>query len=827
MATITTSIGTRSADNVDISSVTGSNPYTVTLASSVPSTTAIGDTLSDEAATPDDFLITGISGSDLTVIDNFGAGGAPSNAGSSQATTQRAYSTITLWAADLDDTDLYSSGDFAVGECYDDSVFNEAPQVVLGDTVGLVDITLTVAAGERHDGTQATGARIVRTATTASVIHMGPVIIDLAIEWLELDCNENNLTGQNGILWLELAGHSDQVIADWIISHGARSAADTINAILLDGGNFNDPIRLANSFAYDMLGTHSGTANVRGITKGSDSRAERSILNCSVQGIINTNGSGASTGINWVGDKAGNQLQNVISMDTGGDTSGTVVDFSVPGPTITEDHNLSSDTSAAGTGSLTEKASSDNFISTSGDGENLLLVDADADAHETAEDLGTTPAKIQFDILNFDRDTAAVLWDMGGHQFIGVATLDIDAAATVIIIANAETLINRKFSAAAENIVIANVETLVDRKLEAASINIVSANADTLIARNIDASAVNIVIANTDFAILKALNAAAVNIVIASADTLVARDINAAAVNIVIASTDTLVARTLNAAAVNIVIASTDTLVARTLNAAAVNIVIASAELATSLGATLDIDASTIVIMVANADTLVARNIDAAAVNIVIASADTLVARTLNAAAVNIVIAIAELATAISGVIDLNASTIVNIIANADTLMSRLLSAASVNVVSANIELNIIVGLEASTINVVGTSASLNVLKALNALSNNAVAANAFLALLRDLDASAINTDQGIAWIDMARSLIADSVNIVSTSAELSRSIKITALSNNIIIAEAELGIALPIPVTGACHEIMDNNLFDLVLIDNNLYTQTLTDAQC
>ncbi len=82
-------------------------------------------------------------------------------------TSSRDYSTITLWEADLDDTLIYSSGDDAVGECYNDSAFDETVEINGGLTVGLNTFTLTAATGEQHDGTEGTGVRIVNGATSS------------------------------------------------------------------------------------------------------------------------------------------------------------------------------------------------------------------------------------------------------------------------------------------------------------------------------------------------------------------------------------------------------------------------------------------------------------------------------------------------------------------------------------------------------------------------------------------------------------------------------------------------------------------------------------
>ena len=58
-------------------------------------------------------------------------------------TSSRDYSTIAAWEADLDSSSIYSSGDDAVGELYNDSVFVEDIDVDGGGSIGLDSITLT------------------------------------------------------------------------------------------------------------------------------------------------------------------------------------------------------------------------------------------------------------------------------------------------------------------------------------------------------------------------------------------------------------------------------------------------------------------------------------------------------------------------------------------------------------------------------------------------------------------------------------------------------------------------------------------------------------
>ena len=88
----------------------------------------------------------------------------------------------------------------------------------------------------------------------------------------------------------------------------------------------------------------------------------------------------------------------------------------------TESHNLSSDATAAGTGSLTSKTSANQFVSTVGGSEDLHLK-AGADAIDAGTDLGTTPSGVEIDIDGRDRDAEGDTWDIGADEFVTLASV--------------------------------------------------------------------------------------------------------------------------------------------------------------------------------------------------------------------------------------------------------------------------------------------------------------------------------------------------------------------------------------------------------------------
>ena len=115
--------------------------------------------------------------------------------------TGRDYSTITAWEADLDNDTPYDASDDAVGECYDDADFDMQGDFTLdgGATLGLATVKLTVAEGERHDGTAGTGVRVYTSTTTAYrwiPVPPNTTKYSLIIEWLELDGSDEGAANQ-------------------------------------------------------------------------------------------------------------------------------------------------------------------------------------------------------------------------------------------------------------------------------------------------------------------------------------------------------------------------------------------------------------------------------------------------------------------------------------------------------------------------------------------------------------------------------------------------------------------------------------------------------
>ena len=339
-------------------------------------------------------------------------------------TTGRDYTTITLWEADLDDTSIYMSGDDAVGECYNDSEFDERVTINGGGTVGLSSVKLSVASGQRHDGTAGTGARIVKSADWEDGIIYSDYDMPVTIEWLEID--------GAGYGDVPSSGHVGSVIQVGGITQDASLYRKIIKNCIVHDMNGDDKHMYAvyrrdnkctwtvmNNMIYD-LGVNSSSRNLKGIVTFATSPGATYYYNNTVYKLTNNGDNGSSTGIQ-VDDDTDEILKNNLICDVDlGSTSGMQDCYSGnsgSAPYRTQEaYNLTSDSTSAGTGALTGKSAADQFVSIANGAEDLHLKN-NADALRAGVDLGTTPTGVSIDIDGRDRDAEGdELWDIGADQ---------------------------------------------------------------------------------------------------------------------------------------------------------------------------------------------------------------------------------------------------------------------------------------------------------------------------------------------------------------------------------------------------------------------------
>lgn len=323
-------------------------------------------------------------------------------------TSGRDYSTIAAWEADLDNGAIYSAGDVAVGECHDDSTFDESLNVNGGGTVGLSGVRLSVAAGHRHDGAAGSGAKIIKSGTGGSyILTITPCSSSAfaAVEWLEISATDSPDSYFGGVANGGASGTPESYFQNLIV----HDIVDSVSGGQVIGISATTDVGIiANNIVYSIDNASSnGTV---GITTGGGSTVRQTYNNTVYNIHASTSGQNAS-GISQNGGS--HVASNNIAVGT--TAAGTATDIQISAGTAS--HNLSSDASASGTGALTNKAAADQFVSTVGGFEDLHLK-AGADAIDAGTDLGTTPTGVNIDIDGRDRDAQGDTWDIGAHEYV-------------------------------------------------------------------------------------------------------------------------------------------------------------------------------------------------------------------------------------------------------------------------------------------------------------------------------------------------------------------------------------------------------------------------
>jgi len=330
-------------------------------------------------------------------------------------TTARDYSTITLWEADLDNDTPYDAGDDAIGECYADSDFGNgsADEAIVfngGGTLGLNSIELTVASADRHLGIAGNGVRILLSGTSQYVAN---IVTNIIIDWIEIDCNaQHNRTG-----FLIAPDINVNLIHPML--HGSVVTSLYSNLWGIDvGSNLDATVNIVRAIVYSLdASAYRSATGIRSST--TDASAQINFLNCTVHNIKAHPSDATRVGYCYeFKDYANRKIQNCIGTDPTG-TANACYNVSAPVNSVV-DHNLASDTTASGAGSLNSKTSANQYISTVVGSENLHLKTG-ADAIDAGTDLVATPTGIEIDIdgLDINADSSNDPWDMGADEFVG------------------------------------------------------------------------------------------------------------------------------------------------------------------------------------------------------------------------------------------------------------------------------------------------------------------------------------------------------------------------------------------------------------------------
>ena len=302
------------------------------------------------------------------------------------------YTTVSSWeAASYGAT----SSDDAIGYGFNESYNDNA---TINDATPL-SVKLTVKAGEEHDGTPGTGPRQIPTTGTPFVLA-----VDMTLEGWE--ASQSGTAGNNH--GVSMSASNKAYIVHRMIIHDISQANNWQNVHGIYQPNFGSTsLTVTNSLVFNIDKTSGNTA--RGAWGIRNLKATGGSYNCTVHNI--TGNADMGYGIEQEG-----VLQNCIATDATGTTAGE--DYNSGATPSTESHNLSSDATAAGTGSLTSKTASNQYVSIVGEDFKLK---AGADAIDAGTDLGTTPTGVNLDCVERDRDAQGDTWDMGWNELVPAA----------------------------------------------------------------------------------------------------------------------------------------------------------------------------------------------------------------------------------------------------------------------------------------------------------------------------------------------------------------------------------------------------------------------
>lgn len=303
-------------------------------------------------------------------------------------TDSKDYSTITAWEA----ASYGATGsDDAVGEVYNDSVFDET--LTMNDATPL-SVLLTVPVAERHDGTAGTGARLVYSSGGGNILAItgGPAT---TVEWIELG---STATANRGLY---------VSIASFVLSHSIIHNISNVG--LADGVRIEAISTIHNSIIYAVSNTASDGTDAACLRVSGGTQS-----NCTIYGCTNDNGSGDSLGLSGASTTT---TKNMVVAGVGGTTSGSALDYTTSGSWGTSDYNASEDATAPDGGNSITTASDSDFVSVVGGSEDLHLASGAVEI-DAGVDLGTTPTDVNYDINNRDRDAEGDVWDMGCHELV-------------------------------------------------------------------------------------------------------------------------------------------------------------------------------------------------------------------------------------------------------------------------------------------------------------------------------------------------------------------------------------------------------------------------
>ncbi len=337
-------------------------------------------------------------------------------------------------ASYLGTTDLFGNNIRLHLACYDDGAMNDSVDID-GWTTGpdsylrvFSPVTSSeVGVSQRHDGTAGTGFRLVPSLDVAGSSFIIVALHEeyVRLEGLELDgSNVVNAKNFRGISVADTVSATSDVRMDRMIVHDIvnspyeqASSGAGLRFLEVNGGS----LRLSNSLFYDLEQKNDNLSSFQhGIRVASSASGEVFIHNVTMFNVKNNVSTDSVYGISISGGVSPT-VRNTVVLDVDG--PGTAQCFS---GTMTQSYNVASDTSASGTGSVTNQtAYTSYFIDTTNGSEDLHLKgDSNTLWGGYGLDLDSDPdLPITSDIDGEPRDASTP--DIGADEFVATPGIEL------------------------------------------------------------------------------------------------------------------------------------------------------------------------------------------------------------------------------------------------------------------------------------------------------------------------------------------------------------------------------------------------------------------
>ena len=358
----------------------------------------------------------------------------------------RAYTSLSNWESQIENvnitepaeddvnpsTDLTAANTILMVACYADGADTTGSEVnISGWTTGAGNYiriftptgTDEVGASQRHSGSAGTGF-VMKPNTSSPGEYFSAIEIQedyVRIDGIEIDgATITNGQSVSGIQTNNISAASD-IRIDKCLIHDITSTTGAnypfAVGIKVDDGS----TRITNNIIYDMRNTSADAdAFAKGMRLDGGAAESQNVYNNTIYNVTSSGSAGTIAGIHAISGTI-TATNNYVGGTSGG---ASAVDFT---GTLTQSNNISSDGTAAGSGSLTNRTATDNpnpaagdwvvfaDLSTGNEDFHLQYV-AENDALNAGADLSGT---FTDDIDGETRPTGANTWDIGADEIDG------------------------------------------------------------------------------------------------------------------------------------------------------------------------------------------------------------------------------------------------------------------------------------------------------------------------------------------------------------------------------------------------------------------------